>query len=112
MTWSWQPPAYSPVSTHALLDGSAAAVGLGPDRSNAVAEILRARYQAHDALLTDSGTSALILALTGLLPRGGTVAYPSYGCIDLTTAAIGASILPFHRSPSTVHRPLFFPDSA
>jgi dTDP-4-amino-4,6-dideoxygalactose transaminase len=48
------------------------------------------RYAATSALLTDSGTSALILALRKLLPPGGTVALPGYACIDLTAAALGA----------------------
>jgi perosamine synthetase len=91
VTWSRWPPVHSPVSTRALLEGTAAAFGLLPRRSEAVAAILRARYDADAVLLTDSGTSALALALQAILPRGGTVAYPSYGCIDLSTAAIGAS---------------------
>jgi perosamine synthetase len=54
--------------------------------------LARSRYGCVDALLTDSGTSALILALRKLVPRGGTVAYPAYACIDLTTAAVGAGV--------------------
>lgn len=50
------------------------------------------RYSAVDALLTDTGTSALILALRKVLPPGGTVAFPGYGCFDLTTAALGAGM--------------------
>jgi dTDP-4-amino-4,6-dideoxygalactose transaminase len=50
------------------------------------------RYSAADALLTNSGTSALILALRKTVPRGGTVAFPGYACVDLTTAALGAGI--------------------
>jgi hypothetical protein len=57
---------------------------------DAVAAILRQRYGAAEALLTDSGTSALILALRRILPPGGRVAFPAYACIDLTTAALGA----------------------
>jgi hypothetical protein len=55
-------------------------------------EVLRTRYGACDALLTDSGTSALILALRALVPPGGTIAYPGYSCIDLTAAAVGAGM--------------------
>jgi dTDP-4-amino-4,6-dideoxygalactose transaminase len=57
-----------------------------------VTSLVRSRYGAVDALLTDSGTSALILALRKLVPTGGTVAYPAYACIDLTTAALGAGV--------------------
>jgi dTDP-4-amino-4,6-dideoxygalactose transaminase len=55
-------------------------------------EALRARYGACDALLTDSGTSALVLALRAVVPSGGTIAYPGYSCIDLTAAAVGAGM--------------------
>jgi hypothetical protein len=50
------------------------------------------RYSAVDALLTDTGTSALVLALRKVLPPGGTVAFPGYGCFDLTSAALGAGM--------------------
>ena len=53
---------------------------------------LRQRYGCMDALLTDSGTSALTLALLKVVPPGGTVAYPAYACMDLTTAAVGAGV--------------------
>ena len=33
-----------------------------------------------------------MLALRALVPAGGTIAYPSYACIDLTTAALGANV--------------------
>jgi hypothetical protein len=69
-----------------------AAIGLSTSASGTVAATLRRRYGAVDALLTDSGTSALILALRRILPPGGTVAYPGYACIDLTAAALGAGV--------------------
>ena len=90
MTWRQQPPIRSPIPTRAIVDGIGAAIGFGVGASETVAGILCTRYGAVDALLTDSGTSALILALRTILPRGGTVAYPSYSCIDLTAAAVGA----------------------
>lgn len=92
MTWRRHPPVLSPVSARALIDGMGAAIGFRPDSSATVAAMLRRRYGAVDALLTDSGTSALILALKRLLPKGGTVAYPAYACIDLTSAALGAGV--------------------
>jgi perosamine synthetase len=67
-------------------------MGLRASAHDAVALALRRRYGSVDALLTDSGTSALILALRKILPPGGTVAYPAYACIDLTTAALGAGV--------------------
>jgi perosamine synthetase len=92
MTWRWQPPVLSPVSSRGLVDGLSAAMGLRPGPHEDIIASLRDRYAAADALLTDSGTSALILALRKMLPPGGIVAFPGYACIDLTTAALGAGM--------------------
>lgn len=92
MTWRWQPPVLSPVSSRALLDGVGAAIGFRRSDQESVISALCKRYSSADALLTNSGTSALILALRKAVPRGGTVAFPGYACVDLTTAALGAGI--------------------
>jgi len=55
--------------------------------------ILAEQYDSREVLLTDSGTSALRLAL--LIAHGRTrapVALPAYGCYDIATAADGAGI--------------------
>jgi perosamine synthetase len=67
-------------------------MGFRSGHHQTVVAALCQRYSAADALLTDSGTSALILALRKILPQGGTVALPGYSCIDLTTAALGAGM--------------------
>lgn len=90
--WRRQPPVLSHVPARALVDGLGAAVGVRASACDHVSAALRQRYGCLDALLTDSGTSALILALQKIVPLGGTVAYPAYGCIDLTTAALGAGV--------------------
>jgi dTDP-4-amino-4,6-dideoxygalactose transaminase len=92
MIWRQLPPVHSPVSSRALVDGLGAALGSSASAHDVVTSALRRRYECADALLTDSGTSALILALRKLVPPGGTVAYPAYACIDLTSAAIGAGV--------------------
>ena len=92
MTWRRQPPVLSPVPFRALADGMGAAIGLRSSAHDDVTSVLRSRYRSADALLTDSGTSALVLALRRVVPPGGTVAYPAYTCIDLTTAALGAGV--------------------
>ena len=92
MTWRWQPPVLSPVSSRALVDGLGAAMGFRRTDHQGVVAALCKRYSAADALLTNSGTSALILALRKAIPASGTVAFPAYACIDLTTAALGAGI--------------------
>lgn len=56
-------------------------------------EMLEGRYRDRRALLTDSGTSALTLALrmsTSGTPESNIVALPGYACPDVATAAIGA----------------------
>jgi perosamine synthetase len=58
-------------------------------RSSIVSELearLRTEFSASGCVLTDSGTSALVLALRLLLPRGGVVGLPGYGCVDITSA--------------------------
>jgi perosamine synthetase len=69
-----------------------AVLGLRRQSSTAVTELLKEIYRARSVMLTDSGTSALILLLRELIPEGGTVGFPSYACMDLTTAAIGADV--------------------
>jgi hypothetical protein len=92
MSWRWVPPARSPVSLSGLARGLGTVLGLRDRFDDGVASALKARYDASDGLLTDSGTSALILALRAILPKGGTVAYPAYACVDLTSAALGAGV--------------------
>src|ERR1051326_719224 len=58
-------------------------------RATVVSELekkLRHEFSASACVLTDSGTSALVLALRLLLPRGGIVGLPGYGCVDITSA--------------------------
>jgi dTDP-4-amino-4,6-dideoxygalactose transaminase len=92
MSWRWQPPVLSPVSPRSLASGLAAACGFTQPDDESVITALRQRYDASEAVLTDSGTSALVLALRAVAPFGGTVAYPGYACIDLTAAAVRAGV--------------------
>ena len=92
----YQPPAYSPIDLNAVAAAFMAA--LVPGRSVAeparVAKYMRERFRATDVLLTDSGTSALRLAIAGAAlarPKSPT-ALPAYGCYDLATAADGAQV--------------------
>jgi hypothetical protein len=52
----------------------------------ALASSLRREFGASECVLTDSGTSALVLALRLTAGREGTVALPGYGCVDLASA--------------------------
>jgi dTDP-4-amino-4,6-dideoxygalactose transaminase len=89
-----QLPAYSPVAWRAVVAATRAAAwgDRGGSARRRLVEVLKARYGATDVLLTDSGTSALRLALAGAARAhpGGPVALPGYGCYDVATAAVGA----------------------
>lgn len=92
MTWFQEPPVYSPVELRTLLLGVKSLVQRGETAHRIVADELERRYNAQKSVLTESGTAALVLALRTCVPRGGTVAYPGYGCIDLSAAAIRAGV--------------------
>lgn len=55
---------------------------------DALEGVIRDRFGLEHVSLTDSGTSALILAL----PQKGTVALPAYACVDLLAAAAFRSL--------------------
>ena len=57
-----------------------------------VRHLVAERFQARAVALTDSGTSALVLAFRMALPGNapGTVALPAYACPDLLSAAVAA----------------------
>jgi perosamine synthetase len=90
MSMRYLPPAYSPVSAGSLA-GSLRGLALGGPAG--VDEWLARRWDVDAALLLDSGTSALRLAIQSLAtatsPRVR-VALPAYACYDLATAALGA----------------------
>lgn len=85
------PPTWSPITAGAVLAGRRG----GAAAEGALRQHLLARYGARDLLLTDSGTSALRLALTLATSRAGAsklVALPAWSCYDLATAADGAGV--------------------
>ena len=87
-----QLPVSSPVSLPALLRGLRST--LSPDDVSAAAlgDELQRRFSAPGVVLCDSGTSALVLALQAAVRPGGSVAFPSYGCVDLAAAARHAGV--------------------
>lgn len=87
-----QLPVHSPIRPLALARAMASAC-VADDRARAeVATTLADRFGAAAVALTDSGTSALVLAMRLTAGAGGTVALPAYGCIDLTAAAVFAGV--------------------
>ena len=61
----WQPPVHSPLSAGALAAGAAALLGGRTDEADLI-DRLRQAHGSKDALRTDSGTTALTLALRHL----------------------------------------------
>jgi dTDP-4-amino-4,6-dideoxygalactose transaminase len=66
--------------------------------------MLAARFGARSVTLTDSGTSALVLALRCAVGNAGVVALPAYGCFDLAAAAVfaGLRVLLYDVEPATL----------
>lgn len=92
MSWRWVPPAFSPVSLAGLLRGALSASGLPGSSDRTLVEELSRLFAASKVTLTDSGTSALAMAMRVAVPAGAPVALPAYSCIDLVTAAQGAGV--------------------
>ena len=92
MTWPRrQLPVYSPIGLRALGAGLTAAARNGAAARTDVLDVLHDRYPGADVILTDSGTSALALALRAV---GGSAAIPAYCCFDIATACDAAGIEP------------------
>jgi dTDP-4-amino-4,6-dideoxygalactose transaminase len=100
------PPVHSPLSGAALLAGlrAASSPSAGRGAATGIERWLSANFSPSASLLTDSGTSALTLALTLAAPGGGRVALPAWGCYDLATACDGAGVevLLYDLDPTTL----------
>ena len=78
------------MSLSALFSGLVGALGSSGERT--LQDALQADLHPRAALLTDSGTAALALALTAAAPeRDALVALPAYSCYDIATAADAAN---------------------
>lgn len=87
-----QLPVASPISPSALaaaLIDSFRAIAAVQSQAR---EVVRRTFGAEQVRLTDSGTSALVLALRLAVPSGGTVGLPAYACVDLGAAALFAGV--------------------
>jgi dTDP-4-amino-4,6-dideoxygalactose transaminase len=89
-----QLPVSSPIAPRALAVATVAALLGDSDGAgiNALSMALARRFGATAVALTDSGTSALVLALQMAVAPEGTVALPAYACVDLLAAAKRAGI--------------------
>ncbi|MFZ5624228.1 MAG: DegT/DnrJ/EryC1/StrS family aminotransferase, partial [Gemmatimonadota bacterium] len=90
-----QLPVYSPLDARAWLGGLAAMLDPRSCETDVTAWIAE-RWRSVAVRLTDSGTSALSLAIAASLagrPAGeGLVALPAYACYDVATAVDGAGV--------------------
>lgn len=91
MSWRREPPVLSPVSARGIAAGLAATLGLGRGAEERAAAAVRTEFGADEVVLTDSGTSALVLAMRRAAGVG-TVALPAWGCPDLAAAAVRAAV--------------------
>ena len=86
-----QLPVASPLTAANIL-GAALATLARRDASDRVRDALAAEFNATQVVLTDSGTSALVLALRMFAKAGAPVAMPAYVCVDLIAAALRAGV--------------------
>jgi perosamine synthetase len=100
----WQLPVVSPITPGGLADAAVAALGGRRNAEQAVTTALIERFTARSIALTDSGTSALVLAFRLAAPRGSIVALPAYACVDLLAAAAyaGLRVRLFDTDPATL----------
>lgn len=103
--WRRQLPAWSPVTLRSVWAGLTASTRGGRQRESLQARIL-AEYGAMAVELTQSGTTALALAMLASAPNGRRprVALPAWGCYDLMTAAdtTDAEVLLYDLDPATL----------
>ena len=89
-----QLPVYSPITATSLLQGTGSLI-YGPGRAESSIRAWLAREFGVEVFrLTDSGTSALGLALgaSAAVTNRPVVLLPAYGCYDLVTAALAARV--------------------
>ena len=102
-----QLPVASPIAPWALVQAIGPALRSSDIQSNVADQIAR-RFGASRSILTDSGTSALVLALRLAVGEGGTIAFPAYGCVDLAAAAsfAGVHVRLYDTDPHTLNADL------
>ncbi|HET7585733.1 MAG TPA: DegT/DnrJ/EryC1/StrS family aminotransferase [Gemmatimonadaceae bacterium] len=88
------PPVYSTVEPGAVARALWQSLADGTRAADDLRAVLARDFAADHVDLTDSGTSALVLALRAATAGGvhGTVAMPAYACIDIIAAARHAGV--------------------
>lgn len=90
-----QLPAYSPLSGGAVLAALARRVLHGADEVTQARSLVATLFSADDALIVDSGRSALRLAIEVALSPSTSrrvVALPAFQCYEVATAAVGVDV--------------------
>ncbi|HET9515837.1 MAG TPA: DegT/DnrJ/EryC1/StrS family aminotransferase, partial [Gemmatimonadales bacterium] len=107
MSWRYLPPVHSPVTRASLAAGFLAAVRGDRGARERVQRALGTFYGVTRVLLTDSGTSALTLAMGSAMATTGRklIALPGYCCYDLVTAlnGAGAEVVFYDIDPATLN---------
>jgi dTDP-4-amino-4,6-dideoxygalactose transaminase len=80
------------ITSAALTRAGTSLLSSSTEPLDALAASLRREFGAERCVLTDSGTSALVLALRLLVGKNGTVALPGFGCVDITSAVRYAGV--------------------
>ena len=94
----------SPISGVALARAFARSMTPGGALAGEARALVEEHFGASIAVLTDSGTSALVLALRLALPSGGIVGFPAFACVDLVAAAqlAGVRVRLYDLDPATL----------
>lgn len=89
-----QLPVYSPLTPSSILAGWRTLIANDSTATAAIRHLIGEKYGTQHILLTDSGTSALALAIEAYCRIRSTplVALPAYCCYDIATAADGADV--------------------
>lgn len=89
------PPVRSPLSLRAVARGWSGVLSANASHLAEAQTLLTERYKSREVLLTDSGTTALALALKLAVahrPHAPRIALPAWACYDLATAADTAGV--------------------
>ena len=91
MSLRQQLPAYSPLPLKAITAAAMTPIAPSGTPEATVVEAISTRYRPRSILRTDSGTSALTVALQ-TTARSRIVALPAFCCFDVATAVAGADV--------------------
>ncbi len=87
-----QPPVAAPIDVAAIGSAILGSIRRTAAPTRQARALIERHFDTSEVVLTDSGTSALVLALRLSVPHGGIVALPAFACVDLTAAALRAGV--------------------